>query len=157
MLPRLTRRQWNNVIIVACIVFIGALNLPTLIKTFLIEAPADSGYPYVLNPSVQPISIELPHLSIEHDGSEWRSDSLSHLQATELVQRWRALVGTELTHEQYQQLSSTLGAPSSVEVWYVDIEEPQRITLYELEQFWLFNSWEGRWIAVSVEGDYLAL
>lgn len=156
MLPRLTRRQWNNVIIIACILFITALNLPTIIKTLFISDPY-SDFPYVLNPTAAPYKIELPAMSIRYDNGNWSTESFSTLDSTELAQRWRSLVGTEITAEQYQQLSPNLHSPSTVEVWYVDIDEPQRITTYEFEQFWLLQSWENKWLAVSVDGHYLGL
>ena len=156
MLPRLTRRQWNNVIIVACLVFIGALNLPTIIKSVLLEDPYE-GYPYLLSPATQPTEIHLPRVVLHNQEGQWHAEGLSELEATELSQRWRGLVGTEVNNTQYEQLQSVLGTPITVEVWYQELEEPQRITLYKLDQFWLFKSWEDKWLAISIDATYLGL
>jgi hypothetical protein len=43
----------------------------------------------------------------------------------------------------------------TIEVWYQEVEEPQRITAYPLEQFWLLNTYDGLWVAVSFEGSEL--
>ncbi len=156
MFSRLTRRQWNNVIIIACILFIGVLNLPTAIKTYLMQQEVNS-YPYVLNPELHLLTINLPLVTLDKSSSSWKADPLTQLQAIELAQRWQALVGTEVTDKQFSTIKPTLPAPMTVEVWYVDQEEPQRITIYQAEQFWLFKSWEEKWLAITVDGMYLKL
>ncbi len=155
-LARLTRRQWNNVIIIGCVFFIVALNLPTIIKTLLLDDP-HAHLPYVLNPSAQPYQLNLPGLTLSYEGGDWQSEGVSQLEVTELVQRWRSLVGTSLTEEQFQQLSGHLNAPLTVEVWYLGVEEPQRVTAYYTDRFWVLKSWEERWLAVTVEASFLGL
>ncbi len=34
-----------------------------------------------------------------------------------------------------------LNAPETMEVWYQDLDEPQRVTFYRLDNFWLFKNW----------------
>lgn len=73
----------------------------------------------------------------------------------ELVQRWHALTGTEVDEATYRALQPTLPNAQTIEVWYADREEPQRITFYQTPQFWLLKNWQDRWIAVSAEVSYL--
>lgn len=57
----------------------------------------------------------------------------------ELVQRWHALTGTEVDEATYRALQPTLPNAQTIEVWYADREEPQRITFYQTPQFWLLK------------------
>jgi len=62
---------------------------------------------------------------------------------------------TEVDDETYQSFLPILRNPQTVEVWYSDREEPQRITFYQTPRFWLFKNWQDKWIAISVEQGYL--
>jgi len=64
-------------------------------------------------------------------------------------------VGTEVPQANFDSLKPSLDAPKSIEVWYVDQEEPQRITYYQTPQFLLLKNWQDKWIAVSVDNRYL--
>ena len=52
-------------------------------------------------------------------------------------------------------LEVNLGTPRSIEVWYKEQEEPQRVTYYQTTNFWLFKNWQQEWVAVSVDKSYL--
>ncbi|NVD05358.1 hypothetical protein FCU94_00295 [Vibrio sp. JPW-9-11-11] len=150
------RRRWNNILILGIIAFIGLLNLPTLIKTYLIDEPeVQSQYPYLLNPHAELQALHFSNWSLEKNQGRWRSTIPTSITEQELAQRWQSLVGTELTQEHVDSLKAQLGVPQSIEVWYLDQEEPQRITYYQTPQFWLLNNWQDKWIAISVESGYL--
>ncbi len=148
------RRRWNNLLILAVILFIGVLNLPSVIKSYLIESPT-STFPTLLNPQWELQALHFPELSLEKNQGRWRSTPPSSVAPEELVERWKALVGTEVDEETYQSFQPILRTPQTVEVWYADREEPQRVTFYQTPRFWLFKNWQEKWIAVSVEKDYL--
>jgi hypothetical protein len=56
------RRRWNNILILAVVLFIGVLNLPAVIKTYFMEPPAPA-YPTLLNAEWQLQAIHFPQLS----------------------------------------------------------------------------------------------
>ncbi|EPA0453848.1 hypothetical protein ACQZMW_001812 [Vibrio fluvialis] len=148
------RRRWNNILILAVIVFIGVLNLPAFIKSYLIE-PEVSSYPTLLNPHAKLQAMHFARLSLELNQGRWRATPPTEVAPEELVKRWQDLVGTEVGDETYQSLQPNLRSPQTIEVWYRDQEEPQRITYYRTPQFWLFKNWQDKWIAISVDNGYL--
>ncbi|GAK85513.1 hypothetical protein JCM19238_3102 [Vibrio ponticus] len=149
------RRRWNNLLILGVVAFMVLLNLPTLIKNYLIEEPAEPLHPYLLNPNQTLTAIYSSQWSLTYEGDDWILSVPSPVPAQQLVKRWQTLIGTEVPIEQYQTLQPNLGAPRSLEVWYHDQEEPQRITFYQLPQFWLLKNWQDKWIAVTLEEHYL--
>ena len=158
-------RRWNNILMLSVIAFIGVLNLPTIIKTYLLEPEPEvaskSGFPYLLDPSDQLTAMHFSKWSLvlADDGWQYQSQGsaqeLSQPSAQELSQRWQQLVGTEVDSKTYQSFSASLTSPQTIEVWYQNQEEPQRITYYQLPDFWLLKNWQGKWLAVSVEAEYL--
>lgn len=148
------RRRWNNILILAVIVFIGVLNLPAFIKSYLME-PEVSANPTLLNPHASLQAMHFTHVSLELNQGRWRATPPTSVAPEELVKRWQALVGTEVDEETYQSLQPNLRSPHTIEVWYRDQEEPQRITYYRTPQFWLFKNWQEKWIAISVDNAYL--
>ncbi|MDN3684043.1 hypothetical protein QW180_09030 [Vibrio sinaloensis] len=151
------RRRWNNILILGIIAFIGLLNLPTLIKTYLIEEPVvESTHPYLLNPSANLSALHFfSTWSLELHQGQWQSSVSSAIPEAELASRWQSLVGTEISQANFDSLKPQLSAPQSIEVWYLDQEEPQRITYYQTPQFWLLKNWQDKWIAISVDTRYL--
>ncbi|NOH96111.1 hypothetical protein [Vibrio sp. 99-70-13A1] len=151
-------RKWNNILMLCVVAFIGVLNLPAIIKTYLIE-PEESTYPYLLNPSIELQSMHFSAFSIEQSNNEWKIVPESMrlpVTGSELIERWENVVGTEVDEKTYRTLSDKLGNPQTVEVWYQEQEEPHRVTYYQLPDFWLLKNWQGKWIAISVEADYLS-
>ncbi|EGA63675.1 hypothetical protein L1D54_08260 [Vibrio brasiliensis] len=150
------RRRWNNILILGIIAFIGLLNLPTLIKTYLIDEPVvESQYPYLLNPNAELQALHFSSWSLEKNQGRWRSTIPTSISEQELAERWQGLVGTEVTQANFDSLKPQLTSPQSIEAWYIDQEEPQRITYYQTPQFWLLKNWQDKWIAISVESAYL--
>ena len=157
-------RRWNNILMLSVIAFIGVLNLPTLIKTYLIEPEpelqANSPYPYLLNPTAELQALHFTKWSVVQENGYWvyqmkESVSEQSVSAQELSQRWQQLVGTEVDSQTYTDLTPQLNTPHTIEVWYQDQEEPQRITYYQLPEFWLLKNWNDQWLAVSIEESYL--
>jgi len=148
------RRRWNNILILAVVLFIGVLNLPTVIKSYFVETPA-SVYPTLLNSEWQLQALHFPEFSLEKNQGRWRATPPGSVAPEVLVERWKDLVGTEVDDETYQSFQPILHTPQTIEVWYADREEPQRITYYQTPRFWLFKNWQNKWIAISVEKDYL--
>lgn len=150
------RRRWNNIIIIGVIAFMALLNLPSVIKTYLLDEPTVAEqHGQVLNPSVQVQAMHFTDWSVENVAGIWQSPQTLSIEPQTLVSRWQDLRGTVVDSATFEELKPNLGTPDSVEVWYVDVEEPQRITLYRLPQFWLLKNWQGSWVAVSVEPTYL--
>ena len=146
------------------IAFIGVLNLPTLIKAYLIEPEPDqqvsSPYPYLLNPRAELQALHFAKWSLVLEDGQWGyqlkgSAPAQSISAQERAQRWQQLVGTEVDSQTYTSLASQLNTPHTIEVWYQDQEEPQRITYYQLPEFWLLKNWNDQWLAVSIEESYL--
>lgn len=146
------------------IAFIGVLNLPTLIKAYLIEPEPEqqvsSPYPYLLNPGAELQALHFAKWSLVLEDGQWGyqlkgSAPAQSISAQERAQRWQQLVGTEVDSQTYTSLASQLNTPHTIEVWYQDQEEPQRITYYQLPEFWLLKNWNDQWLAVSIEESYL--
>lgn len=154
---KLTRRQWNNVLILAIIAFIAVLNVPSLIRTYLLDPQLakPSAAPFLLDPNQEVVAIYATRWSLEKNQGRWRLDPPAQTAPEELAQRWLALQGTIVDEATYRSLSAGLSSPVSIEVWYRNIEEPQRITWYQTEQFSLFQNWQQQWIAISVQPAYL--
>ncbi|MEZ8743260.1 hypothetical protein AB4369_08790 [Vibrio sp. 10N.261.49.A5] len=157
-------RRWNNILMFSVIAFIGVLNLPTLIKTYLIEPEPEvkvsGSYPSLLNPAAELQALHFANWSIVLEDDHWAyqfKDTVlpQTTSAQELSQRWQELVGTEVDSQTYTDLSPQLNTPHTIEVWYQDQEEPQRITYYQLAEFWLLKNWNDQWLAVSIEQSYL--
>ncbi|MCG9555676.1 hypothetical protein L1D11_20820 [Vibrio sp. Isolate32] len=157
-------RRWNNILMLSVIAFIGVLNLPTLIKAYLIEPEPEhqvsSSYPYLLNPEAKLQALHFAKWSLVLEDGQWSyqlkgSAPTQSISAQERSQRWQQLVGTEVDLQTYTDLTSQLTTPHTIEVWYQDQEEPQRITYYQLPEFWLLKNWNDQWLAVSIEESYL--
>lgn len=157
-------RRWNNILMLSVIAFIGVLNLPTLIKTYLIEPEPEvkvsGSYPSLLNPAAELQALHFANWSVVLEDDHWAyqfKDTVlpQTTSAQELSQRWQELVGTEVDSQTYTDLSPQLNTPHTIEVWYQDQEEPQRITYYQLPQFWLLKNWNDQWLAVSIEESYV--
>ncbi|WP_375752224.1 hypothetical protein [Vibrio sp. HN007] len=152
---KLSRRGWNNVLMLGVIVFMMALNLPNILKGAMEDSEQVSEYPYLMDPNSHPVQVHFSDWSIIKTEAEWSATEELSISASELVQRWKKLVGTEVLASTFDKLKEKLNSANTIEVWYQDIEEPQRITYYETPQFWLMQNWQGKWIAVSVDSEYL--
>lgn len=160
-----SRRQWNNRLIIGVMAFMFLLNVPTLIKTYLLTPPPvfdhqqESITAYVLAPQRLLNSLRTTHWSLIRQGNSWYIKPLSTLtqSAVKLKQMWQSQQGTVVEGELLKRLQSQLNDPISIEAWYDDLVEPQRITAYKLPSFWLINNWQGKWLAVSALDEILLL
>ncbi|EGQ8282748.1 hypothetical protein BBL81_19035 [Vibrio parahaemolyticus] len=148
------RRRWNNILILGIIAFIVILNAPMWIKTYLLSENIDP-YPHLLRTDHSVSAIYANSLELEFRDGRWHANADVPLPLSELIARWQSLEGTELNSQQYEQLKPSLSSPESIEVWYQGLEEPQRITFYRLDDFWLFKNWQDKWIAISVDSNYI--
>jgi hypothetical protein len=151
---KMSRRGWNNLLILAIIASMLILNLPTLIKNYLVP-PEQASYPYVLNPEVDIKLLNFADWSIQRHLLDWQSSKPLTISPLELVQRWQGLNGTVVDDQTFSKLKPNLPSANTLEVWYADLEEPQRVTYYQTPSYWLMKSWQQQWIAISVEQDYL--
>lgn len=155
---RLSRRGWNNVMIIAVVCFIAVVQLPELVKQRLGgEAPAhvESGMMALLPEASTIDQLHLPYTSIGQQDTGWLASPRVAVPADQLIARWQVLSGTAVSEEMVGKLRPTLPPPSSVEIWLSSQEEPIRVTVYQQPQFWLMQNWQGEWLAVSVEEAYL--
>ena len=155
---RLTRRGWNNVIIIGVLAFIAVIQLPGLIRARLTTPVASVPSPAVIPLFAQDRMIQrllLPKMAFQHLVAGWESNPSITLDIATVVARWQALVGTEVSEQQLVSLKSQLKTPRTVEAWLVGYSQPQRITAYQLPHFWLFNNGTGQWLAVTVDADFL--
>lgn len=150
------RRRWNNILIILVLLFIGVLNIPPLLKSYLASDPSEAQtYPSLFNLNTPLQAIYTPAFELTLEQGEWQVMPSIELPAAQLAQRWQALVGTEVDEQTVRSLQPSLSGPQTIEVWYQGVEEPQRITYYQAPQFWLFKNWQNRWIAISTPDDYL--
>ncbi|EKO3779829.1 hypothetical protein P0F39_001351 [Vibrio metschnikovii] len=150
------RRRWNNILIILVLLFIGVLNLPPLLKSYLMSNNSEEQvYPSLFIPNTSLQAVYTRSFELIFDQNEWQVTPSIDATPEQLVQRWQALVGTEVDEQTVRALQPNLIGPQTIEVWYQDLEEPQRITYYQAPQFWLFKNWQDKWIAISVEADYL--
>jgi hypothetical protein len=159
---RLSRRGWNNVIIVAVVIFIATIQLPDLIKARL--ASSDEASPdeivspilHSLLPAKATISqLVLPHHQIMKKEGIWISEPSINTEPQIWIDHWESIAGTPVNDDMMVKLKSQLTSPRTVEIWLQSAEEPIRVTVYQQPQFWLLKSWQGSWIAISVEEAYL--
>ncbi len=148
------RRRWNNILILGIIAFIVILNAPSWIKSYLISQEADL-HPSLLRSDHAISAIYYRDWELTLNKGQWQSNIQANIPATELATRWKSLEGTELSEQQYSALKTQLNTPETIEVWYQGVEEPQRVTFYRLADFWLFKNWQDKWIAISVQSEYI--
>ena len=145
-----SRRKYNNMLIIFVLLFIGVLQAPQLIKTYLLEPEQQIETITGVQPLFEGINtIQKMHFA-DYDLTSYTSEVDS-----QLIERWFTLEGTVLNEESVKVLKTKLPAPSTVEVWLDNQEEPQRVTIYQAPNFWMMQNWQGEWIAVSAEEGYL--
>lgn len=158
---KLSRRGWNNVIIAAVVGFIAMVQLPELIKERFSNASSSSSTTpsaalrRLLPEQAVITQLVLPDYQLMLQGGQWAAEPSMQSDLPAVVNRWQAIAGTAVDNETITQLKPQLAAPRTVEIWLTMTEEPVRVTVYYLPQFWLLQGWEGRWLAISVDETYL--
>lgn len=159
---KLSRRGWNNVIIVVVVGFIAIVQLPELIKERL-SGVSSSSTTSSSSPDLQRLLPEqavisrlvLPQYQIILQDGQWGATPPMQSNVLAVVQRWQRIAGTAVDKDTMAQLKPQLTTPRTVEIWLAMAEEPIRVTVYQLPQFWLLQGWQGRWLAISVDDAYL--
>ncbi|WP_261857662.1 hypothetical protein [Photobacterium sanguinicancri] len=153
---KLSRRSWNNVIIFAVIIFIAVIQLPTLIKEKYGTAPSQSTLSALLPEQAVIEQLVLPDQHYVRLGADWRiTGDEAVIHDDSVIMHWATLAGTPVDDATMAKLKPQLTHPVSVEIWLQAYDEPVRVTVYQLPQFWLLKNWQSQWLAVSVEPTYL--
>lgn len=155
---QLTRRGWNNVIIIGVLAFIAVIQLPELLRAHLASTTTSVASSIVM-PLFAPDRVIqrllLPNISFQHSVTGWDSQPPMAFDIATFVARWQTLEGTKVTEQQLLALKGQLLAPHTIEAWFVGHSQPQRITAYQLSHFWLLNNGAGEWLAVTMASDFL--
>lgn len=154
---RITRRRWNSILIIAITFFIMVMASPQLIKQYLLTPTVIEPGTAVLNPYQTPIELNYNGVQFYRD-NQWLAipDDLS-AQAAQIVRTWEEMRGTLVEDVLVQKLRPKMDSPITVEVWYQNIEEPQRVTAYNMQTFWLIQNYNNQWLAISLNGQQLML
>ncbi|SMY37061.1 hypothetical protein [Photobacterium andalusiense] len=155
---RLTRRGWNNVIIIGVLAFIAVIRLPELFRERFTVTSTASAPAVVMPLFAQDRIIQrlvLPTMTFQQSAIGWKSQPLVALDIAAVIARWQTLKGTQISQQQLSVLKKQLLLPHTVEAWFVGLSQPQRITAYQLSHFWLLNTGTGEWLAVTVAGELL--
>ncbi|MGF1680918.1 hypothetical protein [Photobacterium minamisatsumaniensis] len=158
---RLSRRGWNNVIIIGVVCFIAIIQLPELLKARIsgsepsVDTVYDANLTRLLPIDVEVVKLQLPTVTLERQLSGWVAEPAIGVDIPELVSHWRTLAGTPVTAEMMEQLAPQLILPLKIDVWLEQQSEPAQVTIYQLPKFWLLQNWQGEWLAVSVDKAYL--
>ncbi|NGN99177.1 hypothetical protein G5S52_16425 [Grimontia sp. S25] len=157
-----SRRTFNNFLILGILAFITLINLPTYLRSQLAESEAEQSVEQVLPDGIialMPSDVEVKALRFPKftltNAMPWQTDRKLSISATELANRWINLSGTEIDTDTYDKLKPGLREPATLVVDRGEAVEPLRLTYYQLPQFWLIQNWENRWLAVSVDPNYL--
>ncbi|UTV27893.1 hypothetical protein [Photobacterium atrarenae] len=153
---RLSRRGWNNVIIIAVVVFIAVIQFPELLRNRQMQESATDPAVTSLLPATAVVTrLVLPaHELSQAKAGEWQSHP-PVAGAQQLITHWQTLSGTRVDEAVMAQLKPQLSAPRTAEIWLASVQEPVRVTYYQLPQFWLLRNWQGHWLAVTVDEAYL--
>lgn len=154
---KLSRRGWNNVIIIAVVLFIAVIQFPDLIRARLEpDGVAPSPAMQSLLPEQAAVSrLVLPQNVLTLQGRQWIAEPQIEGAPQKIVEHWQSIAGTVVDEAMIAKLKPQLSAPRTVEVWLHSAEEPIRVTVYQLPQFWLLRSWQGVWLAITVDESYL--
>ncbi|MGR5128431.1 hypothetical protein [Photobacterium swingsii] len=152
---KLSRRGWNNVIIFAVIIFIAVIQLPTLIKQKYGTASPPVTLSTLLPAHAVIDQLILPEQHYIRQGDDWHITGGEQTAHVDVVSHWATLAGTPVDEAMMTKLQPQLTQPRTVEIWLQAYEEPVRVTVYQLPQFWLLKNWQAQWLAVSVEPTYL--
>ncbi|PSU64242.1 hypothetical protein [Photobacterium phosphoreum] len=159
---RLTRRGWNNVIIIGVLAFIAVIQLPELLRTRLATTTSSTAS-LIVSSTVIPLfasdrvlqQLILPQVTLQHSKAGWQSQPPIVVDIATFIGHWQTLKGTKVTAKQLLALKKQLLIPYTIEAWLVGYSQPQRITAYQLAHFWLLNNGAGQWLAVTVDSDFL--
>ncbi|MDA9557620.1 hypothetical protein N9R79_08995 [Vibrio sp.] len=179
---KVNRRKWNNILIMIILGFILLIKAPAWLAGYLSSSQNYSSQNYSSqnyssqsdlsqshssqsrssqskssqdnhsSQQVVTLTLLIPGETIDRiDGAKWSKANLDESTQS----RWLSIQGTAVNHQTYQALTRDITPQQTIEVWYHDREEPQRITVYRLDRFWLMNNWQNEWIAITLEPNTL--
>ncbi len=151
---KLSRRGWNNVLILSVLVFIALINAPSVLRQHFGLGEVNT-HPYVINPNEKPRALHFAQWSLDNVSNQWHSTRQLSVAPLQAAVRWTELTGTLVDEATYRKLKNNLPPARTLEVWYANVEEPERITFYQTPNFWLLQNWKMQWVAVSVEKEFL--
>ena len=158
-MPAPSRRTFNNFLILGVLVFIALINLPAYLRSHLAEldakkAPIGSDVISLFSKNTEIDRFIFDHFVLK-EGTPWQTNLPLSVSASELAARWVHLSGSKVDDALYEKLETHFPEASIVEVHFKDKKEELRLTYYQFPSFWLIQNQDEKWLAVSVEEEYL--
>ncbi len=136
---QLSRRGWNNVLIFFCLGFILVFS-----KFGKQESTIDQAHTTLLPASTYILSLKTKQWRIERLGNTWRSVpdlGLSMHQMDKYMLRWQGL--------KLMPGESLSGLPQTIHVWLAGYDEPLVVRLYQDNDRYALENWQGRWFTLT--------
>ncbi|MGL4826805.1 MAG: hypothetical protein ACRC24_04910 [Vibrionaceae bacterium] len=163
-----SQRTFNNMLIASVLIAIALFNLPTYLNSMYgknAESPSAAAQVIALLPAAsQPdaktdpkadiVALHFAQLTLVKKQANWQTSKPLSVAPDELAKRWFELQGTLLEPQVVQSLQATLTDPQTVKVANRQ-HPPYELTVYQLPSFWVMRNWQGEWLAVTVEKEYL--
>ncbi|WP_051333399.1 hypothetical protein [Aliagarivorans marinus] len=137
---KLSRRAWNNVII---------LTVAAMILTFRFfelrpgEQPAEISAGRLLPEGAVILQLNLPDRTIERHGTEWHVESTSNAAVNASpITTIDAWMHAELSP--WEQAVGGAAQTSQVSVYLASLSEPLQLTLFELPERRVISNWQGQ-------------
>lgn len=118
---KLTKRGWNNVLILACVIMIYLFNTMNTKLVDNIEGQAEA----ILPPQSMLLTLEYPGMSFERLGRHWRTTpgvDIEPIVIEQLITGWQALEALATTQQSEEQGFRIL-------LWLATQEHPRRFWL----------------------------
>ncbi|MGL5290625.1 MAG: hypothetical protein ACRC9T_01665 [Vibrionaceae bacterium] len=155
-----SQRTFNNILIATVFIAIVLFSLPSYLsgksdKKDELQSAATQVITLLPVASKDDIvALHFAPLTLVKKPSGWQTSKPVSVLADELAKRWLDLQGTLLEPQVVQNLQPQLTAAQVVKVASRK-QPPYEITLYQLPTFWVMKNWQGEWLAVTVEKEYL--
>ena len=156
-MARLSKKTFNNILIVAILAFIALFNLPKVLQDQSIEPQkqADTKVIALLPEFVEPVAINIGAIILRKENGYWTSNIALTVLPQVLVERWLTLTGTYVDDTLVQQLQLHLKVPLQINIHQKQNSENFNLIYYQTKDFWLVRNWQQKWLAVSVDPTYL--
>jgi len=153
---QLSKKGWNNVLMLAVIVAMIFLQLPEYLKQRRADNNLESSTILLtlLPTKVKVTSLKTPQYTLSSTALEWQANKPLLIGANQLIQRWQKLSGTPVTAEIFAKLNLQVQTKQTIEVICEQPDKTFNLSYYKTPKFWLFQNWQGDWFAVSVNSDY---
>ena len=95
-MAKYSSKSLNNFLIIGILLFVTAINLPTILKKAYQSLPQNSASDTITFLPKTPIEkIVFPNMTLSYD-NQWRSQPKLAIDAETLVERWQNLQGTPI-------------------------------------------------------------